>query len=146
MARPAAQGLAPVLLGAPRAPSVAGSTTRPGPQGRGAVAPQSRLDRLPTRGGTGSRSDAPGFPQVPPHAAPQEGRPVSPRCRAARSLLAVTPALAGTLRRIAHVPTRPAFHPGPARGARTRPACSTTWGRPPGAGSPSMSGSTVGTR
>src|SRR2546428_12387489 len=121
MERTGGPGLALALLAAWRPPGLGGSARRRDPPGSGAVTPPPRPDPLPTLAGAESRPDAPVFPQVLPRAAPEEGRPVSTRCRVARSPLAATPTLAGTLRRIGRAPTRPAPHPGPARGARTQP-------------------------
>src|SRR5712692_996866 len=101
---------------------IAGSAKRRAPPGQRAVTPPPRPDPPPTFAGAGPGPDAPVFSPALPRAAPEEGRSVSPRCRVARSPLAVTPAPAGILHRIARAPTQPAPHPGPAHGARMRPA------------------------
>src|SRR5207249_4448132 len=122
MERPAMPALALAPPAAWRSRRVAGPTKRRTPPGSGAPAPQPRRDPGPTLAVPGSRPDASGFPQALPRAAPEEGRPVSPRYQADRSLPATTPVRSGSGRKIARAPTPPAPHPGPARGARTRPA------------------------
>src|SRR5439155_3530344 len=99
--RPAMPALALAPPAAWRSRRVAGPTKRRTPPGSGALAPQPRPDLRPTLAVPGSRPDASGFPQALPRAAPEEGRPVSPRYQADRLPFAATPALAGTPRKIA---------------------------------------------